>query len=189
MGKHKKRKLGSSPKVLFSVFIIALLLTGFQSLKNTKKSNETLSNQILETKEEIKVLKSKVDELRNDLVYEPNESPICGLSSVECNPWRDQRFEALVIATWRLETGNGTSLLWLNSNNPGGIKCGLEYCSYQTQEEGMRALETLLEWYVDEYAYNLEEIRYKYCGQHCGSEDLKTFTEIFNQEKERMSHD
>ena len=52
----------------------------------------------------------------------------------------------------------------------------------------MRALETLLVRYVEKYGYDLEAIRKEYCGEHCGSEDLKVFTEIYNEEKEKQDN-
>ena len=86
------------------------------------------------------------------------------------------------MATWRLETGNGTSNLWLNSFNAGGIKCGDSYCQYDNEEHGMSILKDILIDYVNVYGYDLKSIRQRYCGIHCGDSDLITFTEIFNEE-------
>lgn len=57
---------------------------------------------------------------------------------------------SFALAIWILETGNGTSDLWLNSNNPAGITCGIDYCSYDTQEQGLRAMFSLLRYYINE---------------------------------------
>lgn len=94
----------------------------------------------------------------------------------------DPRWIALVNATWRLETGNGTSFMWVEHNNAGGIKCGVDYCSYESEEQGRESLESLLVAYVDDYGYDLESIRLEYCGSHCGIEDLNIFTQIYNEE-------
>lgn len=86
-------------------------------------------------------------------------------------------------ATWRIETGNGTSALWQNYNNAGGIKCGNDYCRYKNKEHGYNELKELLLRYRKKYGFDLEAIRYEYCGSHCGEKDLQVFTEIFNEER------
>lgn len=90
----------------------------------------------------------------------------------------DTNFEALVKATWRLETGNGTSRLWLTQSNAGGVKCGKEYCSYQTKEAGLEALRTLLSRYVESFGYDLEAIRSVYSE----SDDTEIFRQIYIEE-------
>lgn len=78
--------------------------------------------------------------------------------------------------------------MWLNYNNAGGIKCGNEtYCSYESKEAGMEALERLLERYVLKYGYNIKEIRNVYC--ECGAQDYYDFMEVFNEELERLKND
>ena len=48
------------------------------------------------------------------------------------------------------ETGWGIhSPAWLNGNNPAGIKCGMDYCSYNTKEDGIESMFQLLHNYVD----------------------------------------
>lgn len=95
-------------------------------------------------------------------------------------PPRDLQWEAFLSATWRLETGNGTSSLWTNGHNAGGIKCGQSYCHYETEEEGMQALERLLRIYVDQFGYDFKAIRARYC--QCGPEDYPKFMEIYYEE-------
>lgn len=55
---------------------------------------------------------------------------------------------SFALATWILETGNGTSELWLTSNNPAGITCGEVYCAYETQQQGLQAMFALLRHYA-----------------------------------------
>ncbi len=57
---------------------------------------------------------------------------------------------SFALATWAWETGWGTSELWLNSNNPAGITCGADYCKYESQEQGLQAMFTLLRHYVSD---------------------------------------
>ena len=59
-----------------------------------------------------------------------------------------------LFATWAWETGWGTSELWINSNNPAGITCGADYCAYETQEQGLQAMFSLLRYYVNELDRN-----------------------------------
>ena len=91
----------------------------------------------------------------------------------------DRDFEALVQATFRLESGNGTSSLWLTHNNPGGIKCGSRYCRYASQEEGLQALRTLLKRYVNRFGYDFEAIRSVYSE----SDDTELFRQIYYEER------
>ena len=94
----------------------------------------------------------------------------------------NNNFEALVNATWRLETGNGTSKLWLERNNAGGIKCGTSYCQDVSGEAGMQRLRNLLKRYVARYGYDLEAIRSVYSE----SNDTELFRQIFNEERSKL---
>ncbi|MDE8065852.1 glucosaminidase domain-containing protein [Erysipelothrix rhusiopathiae] len=87
---------------------------------------------------------------------------------------------AFVNATWRIETGNGTSQLWLEYNNPGGIKCGAEYCSYDSQKSGLIALNSLLIEYWEVYGMDIKAIRERYC--QCGVDDYLQFMKIYHEE-------
>lgn len=52
------------------------------------------------------------------------------------------------LAVFKLETGNATSDVWLTQNNPAGITCGNDYCSYASPIDGYEALFSLLEVYT-----------------------------------------
>lgn len=55
-----------------------------------------------------------------------------------------------VLAVFILETGWGyESLAYVEGNNPAGITCGKEYCTYSSPEEGMEEMYKLLKSYVD----------------------------------------
>ena len=45
------------------------------------------------------------------------------------------------------ETGWATSDAWLNKNNPAGIKCGNQYCSYETETEGLEMMLAIMRDY------------------------------------------
>lgn len=53
-----------------------------------------------------------------------------------------------VLATMIWETGYGNSDAWINGNNPAGIRCGQEYCTYPTPEAGLEAEIELLRIYT-----------------------------------------
>lgn len=74
--------------------------------------------------------------------------------------------------------------MWKVHHNAGGIKCGVEYCSYESEEAGDAALEALLWKYYEAYGTDLKAIRDVYC--QCGPEDLVTFTQIYNEELNKL---
>lgn len=141
---------------------------------------ETIKQENIELRQELELLEKENYKLN----FEKSLERTCGLEVVECE--NDWKFEALVSATFRLETGNGKSTLWLDYNNAGGIKCGSEYCRYESEEQGYNALETLLKRYVEKYEYNLRDIRKEYCGIHCSEKDLIEFEKIFDEEVKRL---
>lgn len=53
------------------------------------------------------------------------------------------------LATFILETGYGKSEAWVTNNNPAGIKCGEDYCSYQSKDEGLAMMFDLLHSYTN----------------------------------------
>lgn len=89
----------------------------------------------------------ELEEEINQIQFEKSFERTCQLEVIDCEfEWKAK---ALVSATFRLETGNGKSSLWQQNNNAGGIKCGNEYMfSYQSKEQGYKALETLINQYI-----------------------------------------
>ena len=80
-------------------------------------------------------------------------------------------------ATWALETGYGTSNLWINSNNPAGIKCGVNYCLYGSKEEGYRAMFDLLVSYTNGNLLTVDQVR----GRWSESDDSHKIVSIWNE--------
>ena len=65
-------------------------------------------------------------------------------------------------ATWALETGYGTSAVWINHNNPAGIiklDGSGEYETYASQEDGLRAMFDLIEHYCKKGINTVQGIR------------------------------
>ena len=51
-------------------------------------------------------------------------------------------------AVFVLETGWGSSSVWLTKHNPAGIRCGSRYCRYSTAADGLRRMfEIMADYY------------------------------------------
>ena len=78
--------------------------------------------------------------------------------------------------------------MWLTHNNAGGIKINVnEYKHYNSKNEGVQALKTLLNQYVSEFGYDIKAIRNKYCplsDKGCIG-DYERFMNIYNYELEK----
>lgn len=154
--------------VIIILQLIAMIAVTFTLVNRIYENRMNANFEIQRLEREIYNLENEVKKLEVEL-------------EVELENLKD--FNALVGATFRLETGNGTSYLWNEHNNAGGIKCGVVYCSYDSEQDGMKALASLLERYVDKYGYDFKAIRYEYCGSHCGDVDLQTFKTIYHEER------
>lgn len=65
-----------------------------------------------------------------------------------------------VLSVWALETGWGESSLWIEHNNPAGIKqYGNEYKHFPTKEEGIKEMFILLNDYCKSGLVTVEQIR------------------------------
>lgn len=100
--------------IMFMISIVFIFVIATISIVN--------DNKIKHNQERIDKL--KLDILEINKMQEENYNRMKEIeiieeaSSVSIAP----KFEALVNATWRIETGNGTSTLWTDFNNAGGIK-------------------------------------------------------------------
>lgn len=151
--------------------------------QETIRNNETIRNHdklynmyhttLNEHIKQINELEQKVQTLEKELE-----------KKIEENKQRDTELELFTRTIFRLETGNGTSQLWVLNNNPGGIKCGEDYCSYPTKEQGMDALRNLLKWYHKEFGTDYKAATDLYC--QCGEDYYPLFNRIFEEEKEKL---
>ncbi len=67
------------------------------------------------------------------------------------------------LATFLWETGSGTSAPWVENNNPAGIRCGVNYCTYESAEEGLTAMFELLDIYIDIHGLKtIDDIRIRW---------------------------
>lgn len=169
--------------ILLLLFIIVLVLRN-----EVRKEQEYLEKEIELTRTQIEAL-AQEQYLIQHRVHELDYLADIGLKTLE----EEQMFEALFHATFNLETGYGTSYMWLVDNNAGGIK-GIRpdgsygFMRYASKEKGLKALRLKLEEYVDMFGYDLQAIRYRYCYR-CGTEDLERFTRIFNEELQKIKEE
>lgn len=122
-------------------------------------------NTIDFNKYEFKEIPNITEEIKN--TYEKHEE--------------EKEIEIFKRTIFRLETGNGTSYLWIYKNNPGGIKCGVDYCTYSTPDDGMKSLDSLIRLYYRDYGKDYKAATDRYC--QCGEEYYPLFMEIYNEEK------
>lgn len=88
------------------------------------------------------------------------------------------------LATYVWETGWGReSDVWIYGNNPAGIMCGYEYCTYDNAEQGFTAMFDLLSQYTRgsiDYVgtkITIEEVRSVWSE----SEDTEDVVRIWNE--------
>lgn len=153
--------------LMLSIFTLILVAENRSLINDIKIRTNNLVEEQTNLVKEIEIMKN-------------NQSILLESSTTSEPKWRDPKYVAFVNATWRIETGNGTSQLWLEYNNPGGIKCGSEYCFYDSQKSGLEALNSLLIEYWEVYGMDIKAIRQRYC--QCGDDDFQKFMEIYNEE-------
>lgn len=175
---HKNKNILLATVVTVLVLLQLVLVQGLRSEVNrVNEQNEINEKYNRELTEENNNLRNELETL--EFTIQEMNKVINDLNS-ELAEWR-----ALVIATWRLETGNGSSYLWKHHFNAGGIKNNdNEYKSYSNEERGLNDLKTLLRRYVNKYGYDIKKIRSIYCPTtEKGCEgDYEKFIEIYEGE-------
>ena len=174
---YKNKNILLATIVTVLVLLQLVLVQGLRSEVNrVNEQNEINEKYNRELTEENNNLRNEIETL--EFTIQEMNKVINDLNS-ELAEWR-----ALVETTIIFETGHRDSYLYKVNNNHGGIKCGDEYCSYLTKEEGLQALETLLKGYVDLYGYDIKKIRSIYCPTtDIGCEgDYEKFIEIYESE-------
>ena len=127
-----------------------------QDLINSK------SELINEYQTTVELYELENETLKENLIVRLNELTIEEMFKVAANVY-DLDFN-LVYAIARLETGNFTSSLWLNSNNPGGIKSGSGWARYHSRFVGIMEMCRMLRYsYIDQGLTTPEAIGKKYC--------------------------
>lgn len=158
--------------------IIGISISLLLNYKSYTRINQL--EEVIELQErQIEVL----NDAKNDYInrYEKLKSTLSYINE------ENAKWTALVNTTIILETGHKTSYTYNVLNNYGGISCGVEYCSYESKEQGLQALETLLEQYVDAFGYDIQAIRSVYCpisDEGCIG-DYEKFIEIYNEQLEK----
>lgn len=120
------------------------------------------SNIIEEYQAVIDLCTIENDLLKENFIDRLDELSIEEMFKVAANVY-DLDFN-LVYAIARLETGHFTSNLWLNNNNPGGIKANNGWASYSSRFVGIMEMCRLLRYsYIDQGLTTPEAIGSKYC--------------------------
>ena len=175
-----------------AIGLVTSSILGFSLLQNFN-SLDTIQSQkdiIAEKEKEITELKILVEEVtysheilakENQNYKEENQNYKIEIENLEKNILEnlgnltiDEMFKVttaaygidfnLVYAIARLETGNFSSDLWLNHNNPGGIKSNNGWASYSSPFEGIVEMCRLLKHnYVDRGLTSPESIGSVYC--------------------------
>jgi beta-N-acetylglucosaminidase len=154
-------------------------LTGKAQLQQLHKQNEveyqsridTLQRDIDELRKE-KVSRGAVEraeQLKKERVIQAIKNNLGGVfkGKAEYIYTTAKQFNVnpmLVTAIIRHETGNGTSKMCINDNNPGGITNNSGFAKYPTLEDGIWAMCKLLKVeYIDKGRDSIETIGAKYC--------------------------
>lgn len=106
--------------------------------------------------EEIDQLNARIDEILNYRFTREEKFKIAAsVYDVDFN---------MLYAIAKLETGNFTSGLFVNNNNPGGMRGSSGWMSFDSEFEGIMEMARLLRYYyLDQGLTTLEEIGSKYC--------------------------
>ena len=90
---------------------------------------------------------------------------------------------SFALATWALETGWGTTDVYVNANNPAGIICTFGDCyygyqAYDTQEEGLEDMFRTIAYYNNQLGLEtVDEVR----GLWSEANDSQTVAQIMNE--------
>ena len=138
-------------KLLIAI-ICALTLTHSVTLNELDQAKE----QVVELTEQQGLYELQIEELSNqEFSLEEMFQVAAEVYGIDYN---------MLYAIARLETGNFTSYLFKNNNNPGGIKSGSGWAKYDTQFQGIMEMARLLKRnYIDYGLTTPELIGPKYC--------------------------
>lgn len=145
-------------KVINIILVLITLLLGINYTRIYNEKEEYINTLIKENenlKYEIVVLEGKLEDTLSSLSIEDKFKFAANAYGLD---WK------LVYAIARLETGNFTSGLFINGNNPGGMRTSDGWLSYRTQSEGIIEMTRLIKYsYWNKGLQTPEEIGKKYC--------------------------
>lgn len=160
---------------LFSFWIISCLLVAhiYQERINILSNELAISNSELEKSEEklveanykiedlITTLEKRTEELNRALEVQYSDLTIEEMFRLAANTYEIDYDMLYAIA--KLETGNFTSDLFINNNNPGGLR-GSDWLSFNSKQEGIMEMARLLKRnYINQGLDTIDEIATKYC--------------------------
>ena len=184
MSKSCPRKAGEPMKKLLSLFVIAACLVLIPAYYINKSGAEVSAYQA--PPRAIYIADLPVDDpaYTADFVVSYHPFPGTGKRFEDRTGIPAEVFDqmaedagissAYAAARFVLETGWGKSDLWINYNNPAGIKCGQRYCRYATPRDGLTAMFNLM---ADYYTNGLTNV-VQQSERWSASDDTETILEI-----------
>lgn len=172
-----------STNIIF-ILIIAVSLAIASISVYSYKVDEENKIALLEQNEELRIENQRLVDKNNDTINEFEKLR----STLDYINYEKAFIEALVNTTFNYETGYGTSTMWLEQNNPGGIKgyYSGEYLTYESKTHGLTHLESLLtDKYINTYGHDIIAIRKAYDPNYT-EEQLQDFAHMFKLELERL---
>lgn len=160
---------------LFFVWIISCLFIAYvyQGQINKLSVELELSNsELVQTEKQLQEANYQIEDLITTLENRTKE--LERASSVQYEDLTIEEMFRLAASTYdvdydmlyaiaRLETGNFTSNLFVNSNNPGGMR-GSDWLSFDSKQEGIMEMARLLRYnYINKGLTTVEQIATKYC--------------------------
>lgn len=131
-----------------------------RQLTSRGEVNRTVTEKIAEDKEEFKRDKV-IQAIANNLKGAFNEKASFIYDTSKKNNVNPMLMTAIMLH----ETGNGSSVMCVNNNNPGGISTNTGgFMHYPTLEKGIEAMIKLIKrYYIDEGLTDIQSIGNKYC--------------------------
>ena len=184
--KQEVEKIIKSTNVIFmlSLLIMVVSLVIASISVYYYKLDEDNKTAMQEQNEELRIENQRLVDKTNDTINEFEKLK----STLDYINYEKAFTEALVNTTFNYETGYGTSTMWLEQNNPGGIKGWYsgEYLVYESQTHGLTHLESLLrDKYINTYGYDVIAIRKAYDPNYT-EEQLQEFVQMYKVEFERI---
>lgn len=155
---------------IISCLFIAYIYQG--QINNLSSELEASNSELTQIEQQLQEANYQIDDLQTTL--EKRVKELERASSVQYDDLTIEEMFRLAASTYdvdydmlyaiaRLETGNFTSNLFVNSNNAGGMR-GSDWLSFDSQQEGIMEMARLLRYnYIDQGLTTVEQIAVKYC--------------------------
>lgn len=172
-------------KLIFIIILIVSLLNNLyldKTIQIQKEDIQNLNNEILVLNNELIDLENEIIKLDKDFVDKISNLTTEEMFLIGCEIYQLDFYLVYAIAIH--ETGWFTSNLFVNHNNPGGIKTNGGWAHYNSKFEGIISMCSLLKnYYINMNLTTPELIGKKYCPDTASDWTLKV-NQLMNQLKE-----